>query len=121
MHRTSEVGPTKEVRFALDVETGVELEIPAHDIDVVRGDEEIPCFVDVARCEGDEDGDREGEPKEGGMEEIVVIAINGSGKPSGRDDGVDGLPSEVSTTKNDGKNRGIDSLCTPTRSRYRII
>lgn len=97
MHRTSEIGPTKEVRFALDVQTGTKLEVPAHDIDVVRRDEEIPCFVDVAGGEGDEDGDRKGEPEESGMEEIVVIAIDGSGEPSGRDDGVDGLSSSVNT------------------------
>lgn len=52
-------GLRANICLLFDIQSGVELEIPAHDVNVVRIDEERPGQVDVARCEGDQDGDGE--------------------------------------------------------------
>lgn len=81
-----------------DIQVRVELEVPAHDVNVVRSDEERPGQVDVTRCEGDQDCDGEREPEESRVEEIVVVAVDGCREPSGRDDGVNALFRHVSVT-----------------------
>lgn len=55
----TKVGFGANVCLLFYIQSGVELEIPAHDVNVVRIDEERPGQVDVARCEGDQDGDGE--------------------------------------------------------------
>ena len=61
------------------------------DVDVVREQVEFVRFVQVAREEREDDGEREGEPEERGLEEEVVVPVDGGDEPARGDDVVDGL------------------------------
>ena len=72
--------------FADDVHVRPDLVVPVQDIQVVRVEAEGPRLVEVARSQREYDRDQDAKPEDRGLEQEMIVAVDGSHKPPGGDE-----------------------------------
>lgn len=88
-----------QVGLADEVHVRSEFVVPVQDIKIIGVEAEGPRHVEVPWEECEQNSNGKAEPKDGGSEQKVIVAIDGCRDPSRGDDRIDGLLSAKSESR----------------------